>query len=624
MKQNHDLEDLFSVLEHADEETLLHIAEHYPLADKKQIEEVFAMSEKKYQAGTDFTNPAEEETYQVQITRSTGWYKSVIGAVACLAVTVGAVSAVANMKRVPPEPDFSVAESIETETISETYPETKISETSRKYSETTVKSVQNAEMPAETVMIAISETKSTTFTAVTGTKKTSGSAVTTVQTKKNQNSVTVKTETVTPSVSEMIVHKNTSQPETPTEEIQQETQPETLEIRPLQTFINGCYLDYEVLTNQFSGFRIVFVKNPHNGKSSYSLYPENIPQEIETCPERYIPSWLPDGYALNDASFYDDVNEPDPTRIRFYVNDNQKAIVFKEYNTLARNLYPLTERDSVQEILDDFQSVCINGNYGYLRTEFNVNQSAMSFYTGTDYLPEQVTVLEWVDGNYEFQLYGEDVSAEELIRMAESVQERSGFSLEPAQTDENGLPVLSGFDVKYIDPPYYNTYYDITPVNFYDMYTTGFPTEETRYNLDYIPENIILTGEERQTIQRMGEQSVSYLCNFRSEDELLKFSICQSIGTSTGNFSFFNGSEEESAKERALERNVSYYTATVAGHDAFVKINVNHEICELGWCQDGYMFFISPEYGMSGVRKGIPIFYAEELLRMAESVTVIS
>ena len=59
-------------------------------------------------------------------------------------------------------------------------------------------------------------------------------------------------------------------------------------------------------------------------------------------------------------------------------------------------------------------------------------------------------------------------------------------------------------------------------------------------------------------------------------------------------------------------------------YDAFVKINVNHEICELGWCQDGYMFFISPEYGMSGVRKGIPIFYAEELLRMAESVTVIS
>jgi len=94
----------------------------------------------------------------------------------------------------------------------------------------------------------------------------------------------------------------------------------------------------------------------------------------------------------------------------------------KEYNTLARNLYPLTERDSVQEILDEFQSVAISGNYGYIRTESNVNRSAMSFYTGTDYLPEQVTILEWVDGNYEFQLYGEEISAEELIRMAESVQ----------------------------------------------------------------------------------------------------------------------------------------------------------------------------------------------------------
>ncbi|MBR0483414.1 MAG: DUF4367 domain-containing protein [Oscillospiraceae bacterium] len=437
MNQKHELEELFSVLEDTDEETLLHIAEHYPLADKKQIEEVFAMSEKKYQAGTDFINPAEEETYEVQIVKHTGWYKTVIGAVACLAVTVGAVGAVAKIKPVQPEPDFSVAEVAEsiTETQPETTRETKISETSRKHSETTINAVQNTETPAETVMTAVSETiPAVVTTAVQSQTVAKTTRITTTQTvpeviPEEISAPEPEKQYIPEAVVEMIPEtvENQPLPETPqetetSEEIQQEIQPETFETRPLQTFINGCYLDYEVLTNQFSGFRIVFVKNSHNGKDSYSLYPENIPQEIETCPERYIPSWLPEGYTLNEASFYDNVNEPDPTRIRFYVNDNQKAIVFKEYNTLARNLYPLTERDSVQEILDEFQSVAISGNYGYIRTESNVNRSAMSFYTGTDYLPEQVTILEWVDGNYEFQLYGEDISAEELIRMAESVQ----------------------------------------------------------------------------------------------------------------------------------------------------------------------------------------------------------
>ena len=53
-------------------------------------------------------------------------------------------------------------------------------------------------------------------------------------------------------------------------------------------------------------------------------------------------------------------------------------------------------------------------------------------------------------------------------------------------------------------------------------------------------------------------------------------------------------------------------------------MNANHEIYEMVWCQDGYMFFIGAQYGISGARKGIPIFYAEELIKMAESVTVIS
>ncbi|MBR1555536.1 MAG: DUF4367 domain-containing protein [Oscillospiraceae bacterium] len=409
MKQNHDLEDLFSVLEHADEETLLHIAEHYPLADKKQIEEVFAMSEKKYQAGTDFTNPAEEETYQVQITRSTGWYKSVIGAVACLAVTVGAVSAVANMKRVPPEPDFSVAESIETETISETYPETKISEMSRKYSETTVKSVQNTETPAETVTTAVSET----IPAVITTAVQSQTITETTRT------------TTTQTVPEAIQEEEVSVPEPETlyipeaiaetiPEAIEETQPVPEETQPVETLIlaSGTYYltkaDYEYVP----GFVAKSYDGPEiecNGdvsKLPYDvLYPMLDGTESNNFDVEYAPTYLPDETYFLSQNMAD---SPRKCRSLIYsANPNgwNKRTEFAQFTkpTYKETLFT-RQAEGETYYLAPLDIIEINGHAGWI-------ENLLGGY-----------ILTWDGGDYIMRIQSYTLSLEEIIKMAESVQ----------------------------------------------------------------------------------------------------------------------------------------------------------------------------------------------------------
>ena len=371
MNQKHELEELFSVLEDTDEETLLHIAEHYPLADKKQIEEVFAMSEKKYQAGTDFINPAEEETYEVQIVKHTGWYKTVIGAVACLAVTVGAVGAVAKIKPVQPEPDFSVAEVAEsiTETQPETTRETKISETSRKHSETTINAVQNTETPAETVMTAVSETiPAVITTAVQSQTVAETTRITTTQTvleviQEEEVSVPEPETQYIPEIIENQPLPEVSQETEISEEIQPEPENPEFVLEEAQINENGLPIIPGFTLKYLDPYRIA-------GGAPYDITPVDIYSMHKRVQNKFTLDYIPDTMQYDDeytTELYDGIGS---YKKDFHTADSINFVIVQCLGTSDVNFVGLstsaTEDDYAYENLT-FYPFTVSGNYGYIK-----------------------------------------------------------------------------------------------------------------------------------------------------------------------------------------------------------------------------------------------------------------
>ena len=122
-------EDLFHMLENADDETLKRIAEEFPI-NPDQMETVFLKSEQKYKQKTDSEPPAEQETYPVHVVKAYGWYKAVLAAAACMLICMAGIKGIAGMKHTDVssmQQKSEVSTQTHTETIStrlQTEPET--------------------------------------------------------------------------------------------------------------------------------------------------------------------------------------------------------------------------------------------------------------------------------------------------------------------------------------------------------------------------------------------------------------------------------------------------------------------------------------------------------------------
>jgi len=210
----------------------------------------------------------------------------------------------------------------------------------------------------------------------------------------------------------------------------------------------------------------------------------------------------------------------------------------------------------------------------------------------------------------------------ETIPETEPAPEFAEIELEPAPLDERGLPIIDGFYLKYLQSA---GTYDITPVGFPDNAPElrtfpRFPTEETRFDLNYISSNLI-TGEEKRQTSNDDGRSVSFLKRFYSEDKSVQFLVAMIVMTSDVNFSTITN-EETGELQEVTENNLTFYPVSVNGNYGYFKVNENGSIVNMTWYQDGYSFFIFPDYKTSPYQEGIPLWYAGELLKIAESVQI--
>lgn len=209
----------------------------------------------------------------------------------------------------------------------------------------------------------------------------------------------------------------------------------------------------------------------------------------------------------------------------------------------------------------------------------------------------------------------------EIIQETEPVQEWAEIQLEPAPLDERGLPVISGFTLKYLWPSEEN--FDITPEGFPEIAPElrtfpRFPTNEIRFDLNYTSANLLF-GDENASCSNDDNRRMMFAKSFYSEDETIKFCIVMCVMTSDVNFLLPDNSQNELAYD-----NLTFYPVSVNGNYGYFKVNGNGSIVNLTWYQDGYSFFIFENYPVTNPYEEacIPFEYAGELLKMAESVQI--
>ena len=399
MKKKYD----FSILQNADEKTLTDISERYPAMHQQELDKLLKRSEQKYQTyqKAQAFIPDNTESGEVKIIKNTKWYQMAFAAAACIVVTVCAVSGIANMKRVPPAEELPSAEAVLTsETTAATVAET-MTETSEI---TTFSSTETHSIIQTTVTTLCPETTSVSNIEMTdNTEKISSTAEMQTFTE------TVRTESTVPETIPFIISESFE----PEPELIVPAVPEIIETEPVPEESVSQNEEF-----QLPGFRIVY--DEYIEKYLFSL---DIPahKQIEPLAERYAPVQLPEGYAL----FEDNCNyDLETSRYLRYHKDMQKAITFHQTAIAEKQLdASISGRfNSMQEIIDRYRPLNINGCPGYILTDVYSGKGVMSFYTDSDYAPETMTLVVWHDEDYVFMLTGEDISEDELIRMAESVQ----------------------------------------------------------------------------------------------------------------------------------------------------------------------------------------------------------
>ena len=162
---------------------------------------------------------------------------------------------------------------------------------------------------------------------------------------------------------------------------------------------------------EIQGYTVRFQKFSYENEFAYHFYAENIPLQIPNFEKWYQPVTLPDGFSLNTSYGWDFGTME---RILLYDKNGQNAIIFKQET--IDTAYRISEKN-----IQNVRSISINGGAGYILSYQADQPGFMEVLLGGSYQPQNKTFLSWNDGKYVFSLQGEDVSEEDLIKMAESI-----------------------------------------------------------------------------------------------------------------------------------------------------------------------------------------------------------
>ena len=409
MKQNQNPDDIFYLLEHADDETIRHLSENYLSADADEMERIFQRSEQKYEMRCQKDSDMDEVSVPVQEKniRNSGLYRSIFTMAACLILTVGAVTGIMKLKPLTPEEELPSADTPDTtESVPETESET-IQTTEIRQPEISAETTYVTDMTETLTTTAITTTVMTETTpkstAVTSHTKTAGitetSAPETVQTVTETIIQTVPEETNVPEIAETIPVTETVPEITETETIPETTEPKTEpETETAQAPDSVFYLESKDYGAE-SGFEYII--------TSVKVHPDaDAPDSFDVY---YMPTWIPEGDEFTGIG-----KAEDGSSISYsYAKGNARNIIIHQY--LQSDFTGLAPDLNVPDTeYSDFTYTTINQNpacyYTWITTPLPVYN--------TD--PYQSNIIYWKQGGYILWLEAYNLSLEESFQIAES------------------------------------------------------------------------------------------------------------------------------------------------------------------------------------------------------------
>ena len=419
MKKQLDL----SVLKYVDSAALERIADNTPSVSMKHMERIFTESEKKYQYR--ILSPEqmyETETWEAEPIKKSGILFQTASVAACLLVCAGTAGGSIYMlhhgKNMQDMPSAEVTET-----------ETSVAETEKK-SETETTVIQPAKAVTETDRPVVKQTEKTTVQAFSAPET---EPQTTAQTKPvitetvSVPAVQTRTELITEIIPEEI-----QAPEPETQVIIQETEAPAPETEPLTE------IQPETETSD-SGFRIekeeVFDTDTGEFSNYWNMiYPASLENAAENFDTLYAPTWLPDGWTLEEISTGDELLDEMRQANKEFMEQAIRNGTTTAYET---SYLPVDENGNFRQAssIEFYQYLKTTDNYIFgitssepdyeVFTPFTINgKNGLLVNYGDDDEPEDqrtISVL-WDNGDYIFMIQTFSNTFAEAVRIAESVQ----------------------------------------------------------------------------------------------------------------------------------------------------------------------------------------------------------
>lgn len=133
----------------------------------------------------------------------------------------------------------------------------------------------------------------------------------------------------------------------------------------------------------------------HGGYTTYEYDIKEDNKKLECLEEKYIPGWVPEGYELEKMTWYD--REDTGMCAAEYINEDGKCIGF------IQSIPEVGGRKDSEDAIVTI--VNINGNEGRLYTNLMLNG------------------LKWDDEKYIYSINFDDLTEEEVVKIAESLIE---------------------------------------------------------------------------------------------------------------------------------------------------------------------------------------------------------
>ena len=408
MKQIQNPDDIFNLLENADDETIHYLSENYLSADADEMERIFQKSEWKYEVRSQKSSDSEEILISAQEKniRNSGLYRSILAMAGCLLLTFGAVAGILKLKPVShvEAPTFSnVSET--TESICTT-----AAEQAEIYTETTYVTNITTQLPAtETTTKVTTETTATSVSTAQTTGNTTESSVETVLT---STETMILPEAAAPETSPEIPETEElteTVPETAAQEI-----PETEELSETIPETAAPETETETTQNHDSVFYIKSTDYSEEMDFSYivnsvNVYPdENAPDGFEVY---YMPSWLPEGENLVEIA----TGDTDSVSFIYKKEKAQNIIVHQYLQNTFQGLAPQTSSENQENTSGMTETPLVYTTVGQ-------NPACYFSWTFQESADKQITsyILYWKQGGYIMWLETYNLSLEDTFHIAES------------------------------------------------------------------------------------------------------------------------------------------------------------------------------------------------------------